>query len=90
MNAPANPRELASRAVTRPEDLVGYELIRTLVGFPTVSRDSNLELIHWVRDYVERHGATTSLTFDDDRLVSIEFVEPAASLLPGANKVAGA
>ena len=35
MNAPATPRELASRAVARPEDLVGYELIRTLVGFPT-------------------------------------------------------
>jgi acetylornithine deacetylase len=78
MNAPATPRELASRAITRPEDLVGYELIRTLVGFPTVSRDSNLELIHWVRDYVERHGATTSLTFDDDRRKANLFVTFAA------------
>ena len=79
MNAPATPRELEkSHAITRPEDLVGYELIRTLVGFPTVSRDSNLELIHWVRDYVERHGATTSLTFDDDRRKANLFVTFAA------------
>jgi broad specificity phosphatase PhoE len=35
-------------------------------------------------------ASLTSLTYDDDRLVSIELVEPAASLLPGANKVAGA
>ena len=67
MNAPATSRELASPAVARPEDLVGYDLIRTLVAFPTVSRDSNLALIEWVRDYVESHGATTALTFDDDR-----------------------
>ncbi|HEY1325689.1 MAG TPA: acetylornithine deacetylase [Casimicrobiaceae bacterium] len=72
MNAPAVPREVAhrtaeSRVVTRPEDLVGYELIRRLVGFPTVSRDSNLELIEWVRAYAESHGATTALTYDDER-----------------------
>ena len=29
---------------------VSVEMIRKLVGFPTVSRDSNLELIHFVRD----------------------------------------
>ena len=26
------------------------EMIRRLVGFATVSRDSNLALIHWVRE----------------------------------------
>jgi broad specificity phosphatase PhoE len=35
-------------------------------------------------------ASLTSLTFDDDRLVSIEFSEPAASLLPGASPIAGA
>ncbi|WP_460446696.1 histidine phosphatase family protein [Angustibacter aerolatus] len=35
-------------------------------------------------------ASLTSLTFDGDTLLSIEFSEPAASLLPGANKVAGA
>ena len=35
-------------------------------------------------------ASLTSLTYDDDRLVSIAFSEPAASLLPGASKVPGA
>ena len=35
-------------------------------------------------------ASLTSLTYDDDRLVSIAFSEPAASLLPGASPVAGA
>jgi acetylornithine deacetylase len=51
----------------RPDDLVGYEMIRRLVAFPTVSRDSNLELIEWARRYLEGFGALTSLTFDDER-----------------------
>jgi acetylornithine deacetylase len=51
----------------RPDDLVGLDMIRRLVGYKTVSRDSNLALIEWVRDYLEPFGATTALTFDDDR-----------------------
>ncbi len=43
------------------------EMIRTLIGFPTVSRDSNLELIHYARDYLQHLGATFRLTYDDDR-----------------------
>lgn len=43
------------------------EMIRTLVGFPTVSRDSNLELIHYLRDYLKPHGADLRLTYDDAR-----------------------
>ncbi|GAA4349279.1 histidine phosphatase family protein [Angustibacter luteus] len=35
-------------------------------------------------------ASLTSLTYDDDRLVAIDFSEPAASLLPGASKVVGA
>ena len=42
-------------------------LIRTLVGFDTTSRDSNLALIHWVRDYLAGYGIGAELTFDDDR-----------------------
>ena len=43
------------------------EMIRTLVGFPTVSRDSNLELIHFVRDYLAALGAESRLTYNDER-----------------------
>jgi len=43
------------------------DMIRTLIGFPTVSRDSNLELIHYVRDYLKPYDADIRLTFDDTR-----------------------
>ena len=49
MNAPS----AASRA-----------MIDRLIGFNTVSRDSNLGLIEWVRDYLQGFGATTRLTHD--------------------------
>jgi Acetylornithine deacetylase/Succinyl-diaminopimelate desuccinylase and related deacylases len=32
------------------------EMLAKLVSFPTVSRDSNLDLIHFVRDYLAGHG----------------------------------
>ena len=35
-----------------------------LIAFNTVSRDSNLGLIEWVRDYLHGHGAKTRLTYD--------------------------
>jgi acetylornithine deacetylase len=40
------------------------EMIERLIAFNTVSRDSNLGLIEWVRDYLQRHGAKTRLTHD--------------------------
>ncbi|MEO7729254.1 MAG: acetylornithine deacetylase [Burkholderiales bacterium] len=43
------------------------EMIRTLVGFPTVSRDSNLELIHFARDRLAALGADSRLTYNDER-----------------------
>src|ERR1700736_1215223 len=35
-----------------------------LIAFNTVSRDSNLGLIEWVRDYLHSQGAKTRLTYD--------------------------
>ena len=43
------------------------EMLRCLVAFPTVSRDSNLELIHYVRDLLAPHDAEIRLTHDDGR-----------------------
>jgi acetylornithine deacetylase len=60
MNAPAAPTAIASQ-------LVGLDLIRTLVSYDTTSRESNLALIHWVRDYLARHGVDSRLTYDDER-----------------------
>jgi len=39
-------------------------MIERLIRFNTVSRDSNLGLIEWVRDYLIGLGATTRLTHD--------------------------
>jgi acetylornithine deacetylase len=47
--------------------LTSVDLIRKLVGFPTVSRDSNLELIDFVREYLRPHDARIRITYDDDR-----------------------
>ena len=54
-------------SATVAPSIAGYELIRTLVAFDTTSRESNLELIHWVRDYLARQGIGSLLTFDDDK-----------------------
>jgi acetylornithine deacetylase len=60
MNAPGNLAQVTPA-------LRSLDLIHTLVGYDTTSRDSNLALIDWIRDYLEGHGFTATLTFDDDR-----------------------
>jgi len=40
-------------------------MARSLVGMNTVSRNSNLALIHFIRDELARHGVSSTLTFDD-------------------------
>lgn len=42
-------------------------MLRTLVAFPTVSRDSNLELIEYARGVLQALGADCRLTYDDER-----------------------
>src|ERR1700733_14230028 len=48
---------------SRPSAAAGA-MIERLIGFNTVSRDSNLGLIEWVRDYLQGYGAVTRLTYD--------------------------
>src|SRR6476469_2470249 len=43
------------------------DMIGRLIAFPTVSRDSNLELIDFVRETLRPYGADVRLTFDDER-----------------------
>jgi len=40
------------------------EILEQLISFQTVSRDSNLALIHWVRDYLAGYGVGARLTYD--------------------------
>jgi acetylornithine deacetylase len=41
-----------------------WDLIQRLVGFDTTSRDSNLGLIEWVRDWLKGQGVASRLTYD--------------------------
>jgi acetylornithine deacetylase len=41
------------------------DMVRRLVGFDTTSRDSNLALIDFVRDYLDGWGVESELVFDD-------------------------
>ena len=44
------------------------ELLANLVSFDTTSRNSNLELIGWIEDYLARHGvASTRIPTEDGR-----------------------
>jgi len=59
------------------------EMIRRLIAFPTVSRDSNLELIHYARDYLAAFGAEIRLTHDDERCKANLFATLGARGEPG-------
>jgi acetylornithine deacetylase len=54
----------ATRTPTPPLSAASRSMIDRLIAFNTVSRDSNLGLIEWVRDYLQGQGATTRLTHD--------------------------
>ncbi len=41
-----------------------WEMIRRLIAFDTTSRESNLGLIEWVRDWLKGHGIESRLTYD--------------------------
>lgn len=47
--------------------LSSVEMLRRLIAFPTVSRDSNLELIRFVRGILEPYGSEIRLTHDDGK-----------------------
>ncbi|MFN3461298.1 MAG: acetylornithine deacetylase [Oceanibaculum sp.] len=44
---------------------ISLEMIRTLIGMPTVSRDSNLDLIAYVQDYLKGFGIDSTLVHDE-------------------------
>ena len=48
----------------RPASLA---LIEQLIAFDTTSRESNLGLIEWVRDWLNGHGVESSLVYDAER-----------------------
>jgi acetylornithine deacetylase len=47
--------------------IASLEMIRRLVGYDTTSRDSNLALIDFVRDYLDGWGIGSELIYDRDK-----------------------
>jgi acetylornithine deacetylase len=58
-------------------------MVERLIAFNTVSRDSNLGLIEWARDYLVKLGATTRLTHDAGRKKANLFATLGDSNKPG-------
>ena len=64
------------------------ELAQTLVRMNTVSHNSNLELIHFIRDHLAKLGVKSRLTFNDDKTKANLFAtlgegKPAGIILSG-------
>ena len=45
--------------------LTPLEIMKKLVSFPTVSRESNLNLVAWVENYLGSHGIEAHLKYDE-------------------------
>ena len=48
------------------EPLTGLEILARLVAFPTISRDSNLDLIDWLEGYLASHAIPTVRHWNED------------------------
>jgi acetylornithine deacetylase len=48
-------------------ELSTYELLGSLIGFATVSRDSNLEMIAFIQEYLEGLGVQSELFYNAER-----------------------
>ena len=61
------------------------ELLAHLVAFNTTSRESNLALIEFVRDYLAEHGVSSELIYNEDGSKANLF----ASIGPACSEAAG-
>jgi acetylornithine deacetylase len=59
------------------------DLLKSLIAFDTTSRESNLQLIEFVRDYLTRHGVDCELIFSADRSKANLFATIGPSDRPG-------
>jgi len=59
------------------------ELLQTLVGFDTTSRESNLMLIEFVRDYLAGFGVASELVYNDERSKANLFASVGPAQVPG-------
>ncbi len=50
-----------------PDTYTPQEMLAKLVSFPTVSRESNLELMDFVEDYLNGHGVSATRVYSDNK-----------------------
>ncbi len=72
--------------------LTPRQILERLVGFPTVSRGSNLELVDWVEGYLASHGITAHRHWNEDQTKAALFAhvgpwQPGAVVLSGHSDV---
>jgi acetylornithine deacetylase len=60
-----------------------WDLIQRLIAFDTTSRDSNLGLIEWVRDWLKGQGVESRLTYDPSGIKANLFATIAPGTRPG-------
>ena len=48
-----------------PMNLTSREILDKLISFPTVSSESNLELVEWVETYLASHGVESTRIYDE-------------------------
>ena len=68
------------------------DILDRLVGFATVSRDSNLALVDWVESYLAGHGVTAHRVWNEDRSKASLYAnigpwEPGGVILSGHSDV---
>ncbi len=63
-------------------------ILDRLVAFPTVSRDSNLDLVEWVETYLASHGITCARQWSPDRIKAGLYAH-AGPMVPGGVVLSG-
>ena len=63
-------------------------ILDKLVGFPTVSRDSNLDLVDWVEQHLTSHGITVHRHWNEDRTKAAVFAH-VGPMVPGGVVLSG-
>ncbi len=68
--------------------LTPRQILELLVGFPTVSRGSNLDLVDWLEGYLASHGIAAHRHWNEDRTKAALFAH-VGPLIPGAVVLSG-
>ena len=80
---PDDDEASAAGSATRTPSVEALDMIERLIAFDTTSRESNLGLIEWARDHLEKLGAKTRLTYDATGCKANLFATLGAGSKPG-------